>query len=660
MAATIATKFQPRLLTDEPAREDKLELGAHNAIASAIAKLIVNSGTAGAIALVGRMGSGKSSIVEMLKRNHLSEFKNVRVFVFDAWAHQGDSLRRIFLQQLGDNLLEKESSNPLARKRYQNWQTEFESKTVVRQWSREHVTPTIWGSALAIAAFFTAVGLLLLSRESNAGMAMVKFVENLPFLSALNDADKLGTSFLVLAILVISATFVFFGAVRLINHFSVLGQPLNLAREVVSTTSVQSLDPSSVEFAALFGYLMEQLDIETRKVLIVVDNLDRVPREAVWNLWSTLQVFIELRTTEQARNWKDKLWILAAFDQDVLIQNAGWDLKDVEQKPNKARAQRTSAVPTEELVKPEERIRALMDKTFQITFHVPLPPLSAWEKYFASRFQEVFGRDYDADARKVASIYRICRSKTKLELPPTPREINLFLNNLLGLWWQWQNKIPIEIVALYAFFAEDMAKAKNPHQAITEKALLNPNILNIVELNEPKKSKKREKCLQYLAALYFGVEPESAGHALVETSLRETLFTESDKSAEKLNDLIGAYPQGLLSLIQKIIEEDDQLYSTGAAQRVANLAANLEHIQAHYGGKDAHAPSNSWTNIWERVCAIAGEIPSWDDCEVDSWQNLIRILQPLGCRHVTDLVRKKPKSKPVADNQTDVKNQSES
>ena len=51
------------------------------------------------IALEGGWGSGKSTVTRLLKSKLESDNNNF-VWIFDAWAHEGDPLRRTFLERL--------------------------------------------------------------------------------------------------------------------------------------------------------------------------------------------------------------------------------------------------------------------------------------------------------------------------------------------------------------------------------------------------------------------------------------------------------------------------------------------------------------------------------------------------------------------------------
>ena len=92
---SISKNSNVRILTDLPINNDNY--GGHNRVADAIINLIMNEDGGKSVALTGHWGSGKSSIVEMIKRKLQS---NGYVFVFNAWAHEGDPLRRAFLEKI--------------------------------------------------------------------------------------------------------------------------------------------------------------------------------------------------------------------------------------------------------------------------------------------------------------------------------------------------------------------------------------------------------------------------------------------------------------------------------------------------------------------------------------------------------------------------------
>jgi hypothetical protein len=92
-------------VSDNPAEKDEFPTRAHERVAKTLVSIIRGGEGGRAIGLEGTWGSGKSTVIDFA----LAEFKKENgngvelkhsVFVFDAWAHQGDPLRRVFLEEL--------------------------------------------------------------------------------------------------------------------------------------------------------------------------------------------------------------------------------------------------------------------------------------------------------------------------------------------------------------------------------------------------------------------------------------------------------------------------------------------------------------------------------------------------------------------------------
>ena len=97
-AAPSRVQKPTHLLRDDPATED--EFGTHGDIASLIRDEILHSEEGRSLAVVGDWGSGKSTVVRLLRRLEQEKDHSAHVFIYDAWAHQGDPLRRAFLDDL--------------------------------------------------------------------------------------------------------------------------------------------------------------------------------------------------------------------------------------------------------------------------------------------------------------------------------------------------------------------------------------------------------------------------------------------------------------------------------------------------------------------------------------------------------------------------------
>jgi len=99
-----AQQCRTHLIEDTPELSDLLapsgEIGPRERVAKSIAELIT-SGEAGGkiIGLEGGWGAGKTTVINLVE-SHLTGDPNITVFSFDAWAHEGDPLRRTYLESL--------------------------------------------------------------------------------------------------------------------------------------------------------------------------------------------------------------------------------------------------------------------------------------------------------------------------------------------------------------------------------------------------------------------------------------------------------------------------------------------------------------------------------------------------------------------------------
>ena len=94
------------LLEDSPASVDSF--GAHSRVSTAIAELIASDAPGGkVIGLEGGWGTGKTTVTHLLKER-LSGNPEHGFVVFDTWAHEGDPLRRTFLEEMINSLVDRE------------------------------------------------------------------------------------------------------------------------------------------------------------------------------------------------------------------------------------------------------------------------------------------------------------------------------------------------------------------------------------------------------------------------------------------------------------------------------------------------------------------------------------------------------------------------
>lgn len=155
-----------RLRNPNPSDRDALG-GSHGRIASAIASLIDSCPGGKSVAIMGGWGSGKSTIVSLLRKAlHEANRKapvTTRVFLFDAWSHQGDPIRRAFLESFFEFLasetedwLRKDAPFGKSTLEAELRRTTGRSDVVTTK-TRKSLSP--WGFATAIVTLIVA-GLL--------------------------------------------------------------------------------------------------------------------------------------------------------------------------------------------------------------------------------------------------------------------------------------------------------------------------------------------------------------------------------------------------------------------------------------------------------------------------------------------------------------------
>ena len=461
-------------LDDAPA--DKDDLGSHEPIAAAIHELVMGEPGGRTIGLEGRWGSGKSTVVRLLDERMRGP--DAHLVVFDVWAHEGDPLRRSFLETLIDSLREKRWIDSEA------WRARRENLAVRR--GVEHTRPRITkhgvvaSAATALVAMLVPTAVALLS----AGLALGASGIWIPGAAIL--------SVLVLAVI--------FLAVRLLLRWpDATGDSWLVPFSVRSVTesdreTIETPDPTSLEFERVFRKLMSDAlgGCPERRLALVVDNLDRVAPEDARSVWATLQTFLHHPHDPRA-TWLRSLWVVLPFDRAGI--NRLWDGSD-------------------------EAADSFLDKSIQVHFEVPLPLLTDWREYLASLLHDALpehaGDDY--------TVYRLFQYRpSSRERAPSPRELKLYVNRIGALHRRWQHELSFGSLAYYASLgkaADDVA------QDLRSDRLPTPDVTPLLDAHIE----------GHLAALAFNTAPERALQLLHGPRIDNALMREE---ADGLLDLAG-------------------------------------------------------------------------------------------------------------------------
>ena len=174
----------------------------------------------------------------------------------------------------------------------------------------------------------------------------------------------------------------------------------------------------------------------TRTLVVVVDNLDRVPPQEALSIWTTMRTFFEMGNGQQ-RAWLRRFWLLVPFDPTALERLWG-----------------------EKTDSGSELANAFVAKTFQVTFRASPPVLSDWKNFFQQQVEIAFP-DHKPKS-DFHTVYRLFYLKTAINgHPVTPRDIKLFANHLGALHRQWGDEIPLPVQAVYTLFVEKKPKCRS-------------------------------------------------------------------------------------------------------------------------------------------------------------------------------------------------------
>lgn len=424
MSASDQSEVCPTV-TVEDVPTDRDRFGPHRQLARTLVDLISKEGGGRLIGLCGRWGSGKSTVLKLLSAE-LLENKSTSIWTFDAWAHEGDPLRRTFLESLIQHLV---GAGWVDAEFWKGKRAELTGKKkVVTQQS--HPRLTTFGTLATISLFLVPFGVTLFQ---NALVREVRFFEwGVP----VDWRAAVGFG-LMGAPLIVAGLWILWSEIERLartpplptrSYGSLLAPIVKQTDLDTVTESFESTEPTSLEFENLFRELVAAaLKKPDHKLILAIDNLDRVETEAALRIWSTLQTFINRPGVRP--EWLERLWVIIPFDNQGLRKL--WEGRN------------SNA--------PGEIAQSFLDKSFSLTFEVPVALVSEWNEYLFELLSQAL------PAHDKSSLQEICRLfsavRTASADAPTPRELKLFANQLGVLHRQRQHEVRLLHQAYYVLAA---------------------------------------------------------------------------------------------------------------------------------------------------------------------------------------------------------------
>ena len=577
-----------QLLPDEPAVEDTFG-GPHNRLATAIADLIHNEDGGKAIGLEGGWGSGKSTVVKLVTRALEGRgTANTQIAVFDVWAHQGDPLRRTFLEKLIRHLQEAGWVDRGA------WNERAERLAKRRREETQRVIPqlTSYGTLFALSLLAIPLGSAMVAAGGTA-------------LAAERSSATVAIALLAIGLIVVLAPLLVLGLFRSLKWWRqrtagpteshndpgglfalVTGQATMESKTSVTETP----DPTSVEFESTFRKLCDEaLNRPERKLVLAIDNLDRVPVEGALAVWATLQTFLQYSEHERPE-WFARFWVLAPFDSEGIRRlwgDGGVNGRD-------------GAV-----------AESFLDKTFQIRFRIPPPVISHWQSYLAAHLAKALPDHAEDDYGSVLRAFALHRGVEAAN--PTPRDLKLFVNEIGAIHRQWGHTSGLSLAdfAVFVLLQRDGAvevalRSTTADQRARSSVRLATRVLG-------------ENWRDAITCLYFNAPLDQARQMLLREPIETALGT---AKGEELRDLEEAHGEGYWAVFEDSVPAGGVDWSDVLPEDLARAAIALESANYFEPGVPTRP---ELVSILERVRAAAAAIDAWQPFTEETAQGLVAL-----------------------------------
>lgn len=450
-----------KLIKNKPCNEDLFEGRSHERLAEVIAKHIKNDSYRGLIGIDGGWGSGKSNLVGMIEtklNKDTADTKKYHFFTYDAWAHQNDLPRRTILEEMVEFLTAANRPFDGSKK----WNKRLDNLLAKKKETSTKTVPSL-GAGFVLAILFiivTPVSKLLcqyLTHPWGLVISVLLYVIVVRFALSLHSkkmTEKYGQKP---------------SCEQYITElFLIYADKVN---EETKHEVLIEREPTSRSFKKWMSEISEELD--ANHLVIVIDNMDRLPKTKVQELWATIHsIFTDIEL--------DNIRVIIPFDREhIKCAFQSEDIKIGDQNDKHVK---------ENIVYGNDFI----NKTFQIVFRVAPPILSGWKGFFNQMWQEAFGDEADLDG----AILQIYDMLTKEH---SPRKIIAFINEFVTIKEIADHEIEDKYIALFIF-----GKEKISGDPIKE--ILEPSFLGSLDFIY----KADDRMKQCLSSLYYQLPVQNA------------------------------------------------------------------------------------------------------------------------------------------------------
>jgi hypothetical protein len=549
MVNSESNKQEFKIISNDPCGKDLFEGKSHENIAKQISHVIENDVECKLIGIEGGWGSGKSNLIEIIESEINKELDDgtpkpikYHFFTYDTWGHQEDIQRKAILEELTEEFIKVVQTPKLEEK----WRLNLKMLLAKKKETETKSIPKLsYGVIVSILALLlipildpvkiiiealwweiliSAIPLLLI------GSVLVYHIHDI-----IKNGKKQDKGICNILTLALSRLYMLYKTDKI---------------DITLTEIVSETIPSSREFRKWIKDMSD--DLENVMLIIVFDNMDRLPKDKVQELWSSINIFFAEGIKDANTNIKviipfDRLHIRCAFQNNDLLHHS-----------MKLETSRTFG-------------DDFINKTFDIVYRVPPIIMTDWKKYFRAKWNEAFkvSISEDENYNKVTQIFDL------LSENQSPREIIAFINEIVTIKQTLTDEIPDEYIALF-FFGKDKIAHK------PSKEIFNPSFLG--EALRPLYAND-EKLPEYIASLFYQLPPDKVIKFIFTDELRKAL----DRGyIQKVQEISVA--EEFFDLLENIVSDITNL---------PNWVITLDEVLK--GSKDLKKVQCIWNDLYRQV-----------------------------------------------------------
>jgi len=568
MTTHISSKSEVRLISGDPSREDRFKGGAHNRVAKALVEILTADDGGKAVGLEGSWGSGKSSVIEIASDIFAKSDENSKqkhcLFIFDAWAHQGDPILRVFLDEL---IVKLDSIGAVNRDVWTSKLTRLRSRR--KETIETKAEKLTWPARLAILMLpLWPVAYLLLDKAPNWRWLAVALIA-VPYAAALfwwfrwnhihTDDGR------------------WFVPRDGSGGKSVLWAFTQQTDQTVTDQLIREEEATTIEFNRIFDELICDAKRHSSRVVIVLDNLDRLPPDLIRSVWATMRNFFAASSGSERQQILENVRLVVPFDRT--------HIESVFDEPK--------IVDVDGEVDPGSA-PGFIEKTFDIVLRVSPPLLSNWKTFLEENLRIALGRVVDPSQEyKIFKLFDLDATASRRSV--TPRAILSYLNAIVAQYKQWGDEIPLEYQALYVL---NRGKLARDISALQSNVILDPLTAQYV---------KNWPWTKYVASAHFNVAPDDALEVLLSADIRKGLL-EGDAKA-----LLTIQPnQGFDLVLHSVIMDSASEWASGAPQfGFTNAIAALSDLKID----DVTIDQEIWARLADALSLLEHPINQEENAE---------------------------------------------